>query len=268
MTGWFSVDRIRLAVHGEARRPAMIFQHGLCGTASQPAEVFPEATGYHLCTLESRGHGGSEPGPLEALSIATFADDLIGFITARGLAPLVLGGISMGAALALRIAVRRPDLVRALVLARPAWVAAPAPANMAANALVGDLLSRLPPDQARAAFAASGTAAALAREAPDNLASLRGFFAREPVAVTAALLARIAADGPGVSEAEIAGLALPVLVIGHGRDAVHPIGHARTLAALIRGAVLAEIPAKADDGAAYRAGFRAALAGFLAALRP
>ena len=53
------------------------------------------------------------------------------------------------------------------------------------------------------AFEASETARLLAEIAPDNLASLRGFFSREPQAITAALLQAIAADGPGVSEEDL-----------------------------------------------------------------
>ena len=42
-----------------AGRP-MLFQHGLCGDAAQPADVFPPASGWRCLTLECRGHGHSE----------------------------------------------------------------------------------------------------------------------------------------------------------------------------------------------------------------
>ena len=180
--------------------------------------------------------------------------------------PVVVGGISMGAAIALRLAVVRPELVSALVLARPAWVADAAPANMAPNALVGALLRDHPADTARALFEDTATATRLARVAPDNLASLRGFFARKPIAVTAELLCRISADGPGVSEAAIAGIQVPALVIGHANDFVHPLDHAHRLARLIPNARLAEITPKATDASAYQGDFRAALATFLKVL--
>jgi pimeloyl-ACP methyl ester carboxylesterase len=103
-------------------------------------------------------------------------------------APCVLGGISMGAAIALHLAVHRPDLVKALVLARPAWLINAAPENMSPNAEVGALLKSNPPAEARRTFDASATADILARQAPDNLASLRSFFNRTPQADTAHLL--------------------------------------------------------------------------------
>ena len=245
----------------------MLFQHGLCGDAAQPAEVFPFGQGWRCVTLECRGHGGSEAGPAEGFSFATFADDLVSLIEARGLAPVVVGGISMGAALALRLAVMRKDLVRALVLARPAWLDEVAPANMRPNALVGELLSVFPPAEARARFEESEVAKRLEVEAPDNLASLRGFFTREPIAFTRELLSRISADGPGVDAADIRKIAVPTLVIGHGRDAVHPLRMAEAFAAWIPNARLATISPKAKSRDRYRDDFRIALSNFLTELR-
>jgi pimeloyl-ACP methyl ester carboxylesterase len=241
----------------------VVFQHGLCGDITQVAEAFPDDAGFRLIGLECRGHGASESG--QDFSIALFTDDVIALIEQVG-APVVVGGISMGAAIASRIAVKRPDLVRALVLARPAWVTAADPANMQPNAEVGALLARLPPDEARAAFEASETCAMLAREAPDNLASMRAAFSRLPIAVTAKLLTRISADGPGISEAELGALKVPTLVVATAQDVVHPLGHADRLVSLIPGARLTRITPKGADKSAYIAEFHAALGAFLKGL--
>ncbi len=240
----------------------MLFQHGLCGDARQPADVFPTEA-FRCLTVECRGHGGSEPGDPEAFGIAAFADDVAAMLDGMRLGPLPVGGISMGAAIALRLAVFRPDLVSALVLARPAWVTDADPGNMRPNAEVGALLASHAAADARAVFEAGETGARLAREGPDNLASLRGFFTRVPLTITSALLTRISADGPGVSREQIAALRIPTLVIGHGRDAVHPLEMACELAALIPGSRLSVIPPKADDLEGYRTAFRASLRTFL-----
>ncbi len=204
MPATFRRDGLRLAISdpGGTGLP-VVFQHGLCGDARQTAEVFPRDSRFRRITLECRGHGGSESGDPSAFGIAAFAEDLAGFIEEHGLWPVVIGGISMGAAVSLRLAVRRPELVRGLILARPAWITDAAPENMAPNAEVGHLLRTLPPRKARDLFAASATAHRLAREAPDNLASLMGFFARQPQDVTAALLTRISTDGPGIGPDEL-----------------------------------------------------------------
>lgn len=259
----FERDGLALSVveSGSGRR--MIFQHGLCGDAAQPQELFPADTGWSCLTLECRGHGASEAGAPDAFSIATFADDVAALAEARGGGRAVIGGVSMGAAIALRLAVLRPDLVAGLVLVRPAWFIEQAPANMAPNAEVGRLLAEHEPIEARALFEASPMAAMLAREAPDNLASLRGFFIRAPIATTAALLTAIAADGPGVAREALAALAVPTLVIAHDQDFIHPLAHAEALAASIPSARLVRITPKAVSRERYVHEARAALSDFL-----
>jgi pimeloyl-ACP methyl ester carboxylesterase len=259
----FKRDGLDLSVAEIGEGRAFVFQHGLCGAAGQPADVFPEGAGWSCVTLECRGHGQSEPGNSEKFSIAAFTDDVAAMIATRDLAPIVIGGISMGAAIALRLAVTRPELVRGLVLARPAWIAEAEPPNMKPNAEVGELLKRHAPVEARGIFEHSATAAVLAKDAPDNLASLRGFFTREPFAVTAELLTRISADGPDATRGAIARLRVPTLVIGHGRDMIHPLSMAEELSSLIPDTKLAVIPPKADDLQGYRTCFRSALATFL-----
>jgi pimeloyl-ACP methyl ester carboxylesterase len=140
------------------------------------------------------------------------------------------------------------------------------PENMQAMALVGRLLTEYPRQEALALFEQSAIPAEFSKSAPDNLATLRSLFDREPQAVTAALLTRISADGPGVERAEIARLAVPALVIGHERDLVHPFGYARALAELIPGATLCRITPKAEDLDRHRSDFRESLRAFLRGL--
>ncbi|MFV0491035.1 MAG: alpha/beta fold hydrolase [Pseudorhodobacter sp.] len=238
--------------------PMAVFQHGLCGDATQAMEVMPHDLVTAL-TLECRGHGQSDAGDPASYSIATFADDVAAMIENRG-SPRFVGGISMGAAISLRLAVTRPDLVPALVLARPAWVTDAAPANMAPNAEVGRMLTA--PQTTAGAFRATPTGQKLATEAPDNLASLSSFFTREPRDVTSALLTRISADGPGIDARDLQKLKAPCLILATDEDLIHPLSHAHDLAQLIPGARLIKIPPKAQDRAAYVIGFQAALRSF------
>ena len=78
-----------------------------------------------------------------------FAGDILAAADAHDARRFVAGGISMGAAIALRLAVRHPDRVAALILARPAWVDTAAPENMRPYAEVAALLARMSPSDAR-----------------------------------------------------------------------------------------------------------------------
>lgn len=256
-------DGTELHVDVAGEGTPVFFLHGLCGDAGQTAEAFPPEPGYQRITIEARGHGRSQPGPLNKLSIETFANDVAAYIEANLNAPVIVGGISMGAAISLRLAVKRPDLVRALVLARPAWLMSAAPQNMLPNAEVGELLTRLPPSEAKATFLAGEIGMQLAANAPDNLASLCGFFARDPIPVTAALLNAISADGPGIAEQDLFRLTCPTLVLGHERDLIHPITHARVLAKSIPAARFVQITPKVESKAQYLADFHQAMRTFL-----
>jgi pimeloyl-ACP methyl ester carboxylesterase len=265
---WFALERDGIALQGRDERGGLpvVFQHGLGGNEAQVAEVFPDGEGFRRLTLECRGQGQSPAGDVESYSIATFADDVLAFATQRRVERFVVGGISMGAAIALGIAARQPERVTALVLARPAWLWDPAPASMRMYAEVAMHLRNPDASQACADFEASATAATLAREAPGNLDAMRKFLAAEDRVGLAALLSAIAGDGPGVSAAEARAIAVPTLVIGTGMDLAHPLAFAQTLAATISDARLVEITPKATDAARYVAEFRMALSAFLSAV--
>lgn len=259
-TRWLIRDGVRLAVYSGGKSGApLVFQHGLCGDANQIAEAMQGLGDQQWQGLECRGHGASDMGDV---SIAVFADDVAALIETMD-PPVVLCGISMGAAIATRLAVTRPDLVRALVLVRPAWVTMSAPENMAPNAEVGALLARLPAPEARALFSCSPTAQRLATDAPDNLKSLMGFFDRIPQQATARLLSIISADGPGISTADLISLRQPALVCGTAEDAIHPTAHAQALAALIPNARHVDLPPKFRDKAAHLAALSVAMSQFL-----
>lgn len=254
-------DGLRLTVHDAGGDGVpVIFQHGLCGDARQTSEAFPPDPRLRCITLDCRGHGTSDFDPQPG--IAKFAEDVAALAETLG-RPVAIGGISMGAAIALRLAVTRPDLVSRLFLIRPAWACDAAPPNMAPNGEVGLALVRLPVAEARAAFLATDTARQLAETSPDNLNSLLSFFDRKPVSRTAILLNTISRDGPGVTPADLQALTLPTLVAGCAEDAVHPLALSQTLAAMIPAASHITLPPKGRDKPAHIAALHRALTDFL-----
>lgn len=258
-----SIGDLHLSVTASGAGRPFLFIHGLCGDSGQTTELLPQVAGWRGICPDCRGHGDSEFGDIASLSIAQFTADMIALSrTLDGPSP-VIGGISMGAAIALRAAVTHPDSFSGLVLARPAWVDRPAPDNLAPHRRIAGDMAAFGPDRAHAMFEDSAMARDIARQAPDNLNSLLGFFARQPAWQTQALLAAIAHDGPGVSRSAIAAIDMPCLVIGTGRDLAHPLAMAEELAGLVPKARLVEITSKSDNRDEYAEGFRAALRQFL-----
>ncbi len=261
---WFSFQRNDAMLHGWDGGDGLpvIFQHGLGGDEAQAAEVFPAGQGIRRLTLECRGQGKSGLGDPRDLSIANFTDDVVAFADSRGVDHFVVGGISMGAAIALRIAVHHPERVKALILARPAWLWGKAPENMQHFAEVASYLRKDTVED----FENSATAQRLAREAPDNLLSLKRFFTVRDRGEKATLLEAIAADGPNVSESAVRAITIPTLIIGHKIDAVHPLEFAQKLAGMIAGSQFVEITPKATDKPKHVAEFRKNVTQFLSSI--
>jgi pimeloyl-ACP methyl ester carboxylesterase len=266
MTGFAqftTADGVKLEYEIEGQGAPVPWQHGLGAAASQPAEVFPKDAGLQRITLLCRGHGNSSLGPLPRLSIRQFTDDAVALLDHLNIPEAAVGGISMGAAIALRMAAKYPARVNKLVLARPAWVDQPAPETMALYSKVPPLLAGEDPVDALHDFQNLPEFLALRSTSPDNASSMADFFKRPRRETTIALLTVIPLDGPGVTKFEMAALRVPTLVIGNGQDYVHPLAYAQSLAEAIPGAVFRQITSKSVDKRDYLNEFRAALKGFL-----
>ncbi|ALL68501.1 Putative hydrolases or acyltransferases (alpha/beta hydrolase superfamily) [Paraburkholderia caribensis MBA4] len=266
--GYFETpDGCRLAFVDEGEGTPVLWQHGLGADRHQPGEVFPAMDGIRRITLECRGHGLSALGDVSALSIAQFADDAAGLLDHLDIERAVVGGISLGAAVALRMAGVYPGRVSALVMARPAWACADSPTHLQIYRDVAELLAKHGVDDGERRFELSKRLAEVEAVSPDNAASLRGFFRRVNTESTVALLGRIPTQGPGLQRREFDRLTLPTLVIANRQDYVHPVDTAEELAAHIAGSTLRIITSKSISRDDYIAEFKRTIREFLAPMR-
>jgi pimeloyl-ACP methyl ester carboxylesterase len=100
----------------------LLLLHGLGGAASNWVELAPAlARRRRVLVPDLPGHGGSSPLPA-APNLSGFADR-VGWVAEReGMLPAPVVGHSAGALVALRLALRRPATVTALVLAAAAGI--------------------------------------------------------------------------------------------------------------------------------------------------
>jgi len=107
---------VRLHVETKGAGPTVVFAHGFGGSARNfrvQARVLGKE--FRVVTYDARGHARSEaPEDPRAYDFERLIDD---FERVAGDGPVVAGGLSLGAATALGFARRRPERVRALVLA-------------------------------------------------------------------------------------------------------------------------------------------------------
>jgi pimeloyl-ACP methyl ester carboxylesterase len=112
--------RLRYLVAGDGETVMLV--HGLGGAAANWLALAPLLLpGRRLLVPELPGHGGSAPLPA-APSLNAYADRLGLLLEHEGVGAAPVVGHSLGGAISLRLAIRRPDLVSALVLAGAAGI--------------------------------------------------------------------------------------------------------------------------------------------------
>jgi len=107
--------RMRYFVGGDG--PPLLLVHGLGGAASNWTELAPLlATRHRLLVPDLPGHGGSSALPAVS-GLEPYADRVALLAEREGMLPAPVVGHSLGGMVVLRLALRRPDDVKAIVLA-------------------------------------------------------------------------------------------------------------------------------------------------------
>jgi pimeloyl-ACP methyl ester carboxylesterase len=215
-----SAPRLGCQLHVEidGDGPPIALAHGFAGSARN---FGPQARAlrarYRAIRYDARGHARSEaPTDPAAYTPETFVIDLGRALERAGATHAVVGGLSMGAATALRFALRYPERTRALVLAAfPAG--ADTPGGFAAVAgRFADAIEREGVEAAGERFVwgpASGLDANAAR-------FVRQGFLEHPAHGLAHTLRGVLAVQPSVAAMapELRGLACPTLVLVGAED--------------------------------------------------
>ena len=258
-------DHDGLQFHYEERGAGLpfVFQHGLGGDTAQPLGTLAPPSGVRLIAFDCRGHGETAVGDAARLTFETMAGDWVALMRHLGLDQAIAGGISLGAALALHVALRHPARVRALVLVRPAWLDGPLPeANRVLYGVIAGLIREQGVQQAAETFAASPVLAALRVQSPAAAEAFLRQFESAQTEAAVARLERLPADVPHPRE-DWARLRVPALVVACRDDRLHPFEVAEALAAGLPDARLVEAASRHTDPAQHKQDVQRAVEAFL-----
>lgn len=217
----------RLAYRSYGAGPrTIVLTHGLLMDSRMYTKLGPTlaARGHRVVAVDMLGHGSSDqPYDMTAYSMPQFGSDVVALLDHLDVDQAVVGGTSLGANVALEVAVGWPARVRALVLEMP----------VLENALPAAAAAFVPLALAlRVSQRTMGVVAAITRKIPRThflVDTMIDFVRRDPAASIAVLdgliFGRVA---PPIDERRK--LTQPTLVIGHPSDPIHPFSDADRIA--------------------------------------
>ncbi|MEO8426489.1 MAG: alpha/beta hydrolase [Verrucomicrobiota bacterium] len=257
-------DQIEFNYRDNGSGIPFVFQHGLGADVNQTFGIFRPPSGFRLLSFDCRAHGETRPvGNPEKIGIAAFADDLGALMDCLKIERAIIGGISMGAAIALNFALRFSERAMGLVLSRPAWLDGPRPDNVTVFAQIAQLIRQHGARRGREEFLKSDTYAKIRSELPDTANSLLNQFNHPRAEETVVKLERIPGDAPNRDLGELARIRVPTLVLANRLDPIHPFEYGEVLARSIPGAEFKEITSKSVSIERHESEVQHAVADFL-----
>ena len=225
-----------------AGRP-FLFLHGLGDSGLQAFELLGEAPGTSLVAPDFRGHGRTNyDGPPTGYRIPVFAEDVLALLDRLGLEKVPVIGLSLGAAVALNLAIRWPERVQEMLLLRPAWLNQPYPYNLDLFLLAGRLIAEKGVDAARVAFKESEEYGVFLEKHPEAADTMLALFRREYPGGVHGALTRLPGTVPFMDYAELRSVNMPVKVVTTQNDPFHPWNYGRLLAEGLPNSQLDQLP--------------------------
>jgi pimeloyl-ACP methyl ester carboxylesterase len=224
--------------------PLVVFGHGLMGRIEQLDEYLrgldPLLKRIRLLAYDARGHGlSSGPGTSAGYTWETLGRDMGEMIRFAGEERAIVGGVSMGAAAAIWLAVEQPEQVRGLVAMMPpplGFISMRTPGEQRAITALDFLASAVENYGIETAIEVVKSVPGFGadeQDAEQRAAWLRG---QNPLTLRYAIRGLI--DAPPHDPECYRLIKAPTLVFGHEGDDLHPARAAKLLADNVEGSRL------------------------------
>ncbi len=223
-------------------RAPVVFSHGLLWSTRMFDAQVAALRGRHRCVAyDHRGQGRSEPAPGRgAVTIEQCYADAVALLEAMALGPVHFVGLSMGGFVAMRLAARRPDLVRSVALLETSADAEPEANRPKYRRLAGVVRWLGPrPVAARVMPIMFGRTFLEDRARAGERARWRAYLMGNRRAIHRAVAGVV--ERAGVTD-ELPGITAPALVVVGDEDVATVPAKAQRIAALIPGARLVVVP--------------------------
>ncbi|MGH7731277.1 MAG: alpha/beta fold hydrolase [Candidatus Eiseniibacteriota bacterium] len=234
-----AVEGAELAVLVRGEGPPLLFIHGFPFDRALWRHQLAALSKWKRIAPDLRGAGGST-APADGYSMARYADDLVAVLDAVGARDAVVCGLSMGGYILFELLRRHADRVKAVILTATRAEADTAEARRGRDELAA-VAEREGQDAVAERLLPRLLAAATRAAQPELVDEVRVMIRRIPVPGIVGAL-RAMRDRPD-STGTLGAVRVPALVLVGSEDQITPPPVAQAMAAAIRGARLAVIPA-------------------------
>lgn len=229
--------RLSWTEFGDPAGPPLVLLHGLLLSSAGQQRVARALKKPRVLLLDLHGHGASsQPAEPARYTWRAFVDDVVALLDHLKIERAAIGGLSLGANVAVAAGEQQPERFSSLILEMPVLARGSDVAKPVFNALaavyagVGPVVSPL-------TFAL--------RRSPvkvplPELQMMIDLASHRPKSAHAVLRGLLDDDPPGQDEAVVRKMDMPALVIGHRLDPLHPLDDARWIASTMPHARLVE----------------------------
>jgi pimeloyl-ACP methyl ester carboxylesterase len=256
-------------LESEGDGPPLLMLHGLGGTRDQLARYSANLVVGSLLAPDLRAHGETMlVGGPDAFHFNGLADDLASLLDRLNYPRAAVVGVSMGAGVAVNLALRYPERVSALLLIRPAWTDEPNPVHLSSLRYAGDLLQRMGSVVGARVFADSPEYRHVLGASAAAAGTLLEQF-RDPFAAQRAVrLVQMPLSNPFKRLADLGALDVPATVVAAPGDPLHPVEIAEAWAGHIPDSGWFQTASRDADPAAYQRDLSDCVERFVASLVP
>jgi pimeloyl-ACP methyl ester carboxylesterase len=241
--------RLSWTEHGNPDGPPLVLLHGLLLSSANQERVARALEKPRVLLLDLHGHGrSSQPADPARYTWQSMVDDVTALLDHLEIEKSALGGLSLGANVAIAAAEQCPERLSSLILEMPVLARGSDVAKPLFNALAA-VYGGISPLVSPLTFAL--------RRSPlkvplPEMQMMIDLASHRPKSARAVLRGLLDDEPPGQDEDTVRAIDLPALVIGHRLDPLHPLDDARWLVETLPNARLVEAATILSNRFRYR----------------
>ncbi|EHJ7460712.1 alpha/beta hydrolase [Listeria monocytogenes] len=226
-----------------------LFLHGLGDNLKFAYETFDKDEKIQLISLDQRGHGKSG-NDSRKLSYDRLAKDALALMDYLGIQHFFVGGLSMGAGVAVNLAVQAADKVLGLIILRSS--ATDEPMKKEVIAWFSTVSKYLPKKDGALLLEQDPIFPSIKETYPKAIDTFKRYFEDDAVVTHYKKFSDIPKDRPIKNKSELTNLTIPTLILANNYDVIHPIEYSLFYKRNIENASYYELTPKTIDAEKHK----------------